>query len=244
MFRKSRKVVALGLTLAVGVAGLAIADAADDNDAKVIGKVNPAKLDKKKFKPVNLQLGVKNSADWITGIQPNPASELIEVSKNVKINLNRAARCTAVIPNGTPTKEAKQLCPRKSVLGSGKARVQAPGGMVVAEPVVTVFNGPGKNEVRLHTYSPDLGAASPIVEGKIVKAKSRGFGKALRVAEAPETGPIMITLFHAKLTKKSKVATARCKPKKIKFKRTVTYADGSKESVSKAQKCKVKKKRR
>ena len=135
------------------------------------------------------------------------------------------------------------MCPPKSNLGSGDAEVTAPGGAVIAEPVVTVFNGPGKNELRLHTYSPDLGVASPIVDGKIVNAPGK-FGQALDVPEAPETGAVMITGFNAKLKKSSKVATAKCKPKKITFKRTVTYADASKESVTKTQKCKQKKKKK
>lgn len=240
---KSRKVVALGLTLAVGVAGVAFATAADDNDAQVVGKVAPAKLDKKKFKPVNLTLGVKNSDDWITGApdQPIPMSEFIEISKNVKVNLNKAPRCKAPIPDGTPTETARKSCPKKSVLGTGKATVVSAGGTVIATPVVTVFNGPGKNQVRLHTYAQALASSSPVVQGRIVKAKTKGYGQALSVPNAPDTGGLLITLFQAKLKKGSKVVTARCKPKQIKFKRTVVYKDESSESVTKKQKCTVKK---
>src|SRR5690606_12150513 len=155
--------------------GIAAATA-DQNDAKVVGKVGPSKLDKKKFKPVNLKLGVENSSDWITGVQQNPASELIRVSKNVKINLNKRPRCKAALPNGIPTNEARKRCSKKSVLGTGSAQVMAPGvgcpipqadPCVIATPKVTVFNGPGKNQVRLHTYHTNLGAASPVVQGRI-----------------------------------------------------------------------------
>lgn len=252
MFKKSRRVVALGVALALAGAGIAAATA-DLNDAKVVGKVAPKKLDKKKFKPVNLTLGVINSKDHITGAQSNPASELLRISKNVRVNLNKRPRCTAPLPNGITTEDAKAACPKRSVLGSGEAEVTAPGiapqcganvlnpPCVIATPVVTVFNGPGKNEVRLHTYSDDLGGASPIVDGKIVNAKKKGYGKALRVAEAPETGSVMITRFVAKLKKNTGVVTARCKPKQFKVERTVVYKDATQESVTTKQKCTQKK---
>ena len=107
-----------------------------------------------------------------------------------------------------------------------------------------MFNGPGPGQLRLHTFSPDLGPASPIVDARIVKAtraeQRQGFGQALLVPEAPVTGALKITSFNAKILKSKKVASAKCKPKKFKVKRTVVYTDGSRESVSKSQKCKVK----
>ena len=234
-------IVASGLAVTLATAGIAVAGGtgADENVAAVDGKVTPSKLDKKKFKPINLLLGVRNSNTQIDGLQSNPASEFIAISKNVKVNLGKAKRCTAPIANGTPTADARAACPANSYLGGGVAEVTAAGPTVIAEPVVSVFNGPGKNQLRLHTYSPALGAASPIVNGRIVNAPGK-FGQALSVPEAPETGGVMITKFNAKLLKKRKVATAKCKPKQIKYKRTVTYDDASKESVTRTQKCKVK----
>ena len=234
-------IVAGGLAVVVATAGVAIAGGtgASENNPGVQGKVTPSKLAKKKFKPVNLLLGVTNSNGHIDGTQSNPAKEFIALSKNIKVNLKKAPRCTAALPNGSTPQFAKNACPAKSFLGSGVAEVTAPGPTVIAEPVVSVFNGPGKNQVRLHTYDPGLGAASPIVNGKIVNAPGK-FGQALNVPNAPETGGVMITAFNAKLMKKRKVVTAKCKPKKFTYKRTVTYKDGSKESVTRTQKCKVK----
>jgi len=241
LIKKSRMIVAGGLVVVIATAGIAVAGGtgAAENVAAVDGKVTPSKLDKKKFKPINLLVGVRNSKTQIDGLQENPAAEFIAMSKNVKINLSKAPRCTADLPNGIPTAQAKAACPPKSYLGGGVAEVTAPGPTVIAEPVVSVFNGPGKNQLRLHTYDSDLGAASPIVNGRIVNAPGK-FGQALSVPEAPETGGVMITKFNAKLLKKRKVATAKCKPKQIKYKRTVTYDDASKESVTRTQKCKVK----
>ena len=85
MIKKSRMIVAGGLAVVVATAGVAIAGGtgAQENVAAVDGKVTPSKLDKKKFKPVNLLLGVRNSNGHIDGLQSNPASEFIAMSKNV-----------------------------------------------------------------------------------------------------------------------------------------------------------------
>jgi hypothetical protein len=242
VIRRSRLVVALGLVLALGVSGVAFGTAAV-NTAAVDGKVTPKKLDTKKFKPVNLFLGIRNSYGTAhTGTQSNPAAENISFSKNIKVSLGKAEPCPVTLANGTPTEQAKQQCPPKSFIGSGLAEVQAPGGAVIAEPVVSVFVGPGKNDLQLHTYDPDLGAASPVVPAKIVKSKAGGkYGQALDVPQAPETGALLITSFNAKLKKGSGVATARCKPKKFQFLRKVTYKDGTSETVKLSQKCTPKK---
>jgi hypothetical protein len=239
-------IVAFGLAVAVATAGIAVAGGtgASENNAKVVSKITPNKLPKKKFKPVNLFLGVVNSKAHIDGLQSNPASELISSSKNVKIRLSKAPRCSAPLPNGSTPAFAKNACPGKSFLGKGDAEVTAPGGAVIAEPVVSVFNGPGKNEVRLHTYDPRLAGATPTVAGKIVKSKAGAkYGQALQVDDAPDVAGDAgkITAFNAELFKKSKVATARCKAKKFLWRRTVTYDDGSKSTVNHSQPCKVKK---
>jgi hypothetical protein len=162
----------------------------------------------------------------------------------VKIKLKKAEPCTAPLSNGIPTEQARAACPAKSFLGEGDAAVNGPGGTSIDNVVVSVFAGPGPNDVRLHTYSPNLAAASPIVPGTIVKSKDgKKYGQALNVPNAPETGALMITKFNATLGKKTGVVTARCKSKKIDFLRTVTYKDGSSETASLKQKCKRKKKK-
>jgi len=239
-------IVAGGLAVVVATAGIAVAGGtgAQLNDANVVSKVTPSKLSKKKFKPVNVLLGVVNSTDSAGNEDANAAVERIAWSKNIKVDLKKAPRCTAPIANGTPTAQAKAMCPPKSFLGGGNATVHGPGQTLIAEPVVSVFNGPGPGELRLHTFSENLGVASPIVDARIVKAnraeKRQGFGQALFVPEAPATAALKITSFNAKILKSKKVASAKCKPKKFKVKRTVTYFDTSKESVSKTQKCTVK----
>ena len=239
MLKKSRKVVALGLAATVAFAGVAMATSADDNDAGVIGNVAPKKLPKLKYKPIALKLGVTNSNNWITGTQQNPETELIRLSKNIRVNLAKAPRCSEEFGNGTPVDFARDQCPPRSYLGGGNGEVTAPGPTPLPIEKIAVMNGPGKNEVQLVTESSALGAGAPTIPGKIVGANKRGYGKALRV-NAPETGALLITKFQATLLKARRVVTARCKPRKIKFQRNVTYKDGSSESVTKTMRCKVK----
>ncbi len=133
--------------------------------------------------------------------------------------------------------------PPKSVLGSGDASVALSDTASVEDITVTVFNGPGKNEVRLHTSSPTLGAAAPTVFGEIVKSNAGGkYGQMLSVPDAPDAGAdaFLITKFNANIKKGSKVASARCKSKKIPFLREVTYDDNSVETDDLVQSCKRK----
>jgi len=236
--------VAIGLVLALGVATVAWADGASDNEAFVDGAVKPTKLDKKKYKPVQLFLGVRTEPSVpVDGNQQNPEQERISMGKNVKWNGKKAPVCTAAIETpGLTAEQAAAMCPSKSLLGQGEAEVDL-GPARVSDITVSVFNGPGKNQVRLHTSSPTLQAAAPTVFGEVVKSdQGSKFGQMLVVADAPDAGgdAFEITKFNATIEKSSKVATARCKSKKIPFLREVTYDDGSVETAELTQKCKRK----
>jgi hypothetical protein len=229
-------------TTALAVGALAFADGASDNEAFVDGSVKPSKLDKKKFKPINLFTEVRT-----TGPVPgeNPEAELIEYDKDGKWNAKATPTCSADI-EFLPTADAIAAC-KGSDIGSGSAAILLPGGLAYDDLTVTAFNGPGKNEIRLHTYSPSLEGATPTVFGKIIKAPSGGkFGIALSVPDAPDVAGDAgkITKFNATISKSSGMALARCKDKKFLIQRTVTYDDGSKETVTDVQKCKRKKKKR
>lgn len=244
MIKKFRFVMAIGLVAALGTSAVAFgAGAADTQDAFVDGSVSPSKLDKKKYKPINLFSGVRTEIPGgVTGSQSNPLEEFISYPKNVKFNLNKPDLCTTVPPSGSTPEQAKEACPPKSYLGEGVAEVQGPGGVVIDDLTVSTFAGPTKGGILLHTYSPTLLAASPTVPGAIVKSNAGSkFGEALSVPHSPETGSLMITKFNSNIDKSSKTALARCKNKKMTFQRKVTYADGSSETAELQQKCKQKK---
>ena len=244
MLSKSRLIVAIGLVLALAVSGIAFAQGTV-NEAFVDGSVKPSKkLDKKKYKKTNLLLGIRNE-NTITGTQVNPASEKISISKNVKVDLDKAPRCPVTLTNGTPTEAAKAQCPAASLIGTGEAEVQAPGNAVIATPEVNVFNGPGPNQLQLHTYSPALGAASPVVPASIVNSdQGSKFKHMLSVPVAPETGALLITKFNATLKRGTGVASVKCKPKTVTFLREVTYKDGTSETAELTQKVKCKPKKK
>lgn len=244
MIRKTRLVLAFGLVLALGVAGIAFADGVSENDAQVQGEIKPTKLSKKEYKPVSLFSGVITRTT-VDGTQSNPVSEYLSYPKNIKFDFNAGDVCTALPPSGSTPEQARSACPKDSYLGSGAARVERPNAPAspINDIVVSVFRGPDKKGIQLHTYSPTLLAASPTVQGSIVKSNAGGqYGYALSVPHAPETGALMISEFNATISKKSKAVLARCKSKSMTFERRVTYTDGSTETTEIDQSCKRKKK--
>ena len=109
---------------------------------------------------------------------------------------------------------------------------------------VSVFRGPDKRGIQLHTHSPTLLGAAPTVQGSIVKSNAGNeFGDALSVPNAPETGALMIIGVPRDVFKSSKAVLGRCKDKTMTFQRRVTYADGSTETAETTQTCKRKKKK-
>jgi len=239
----------LGLVLALGVAAIAYAAGADEATPRVEGKVTPKKLDKKKFKPVQLFTEVSTElpvgptgCNPETGGQCNPESEFIEFGNNIKFKSKAAPFCTASL-NGTTTEQAKAACPKGSNIGSGEAAVKLSEETTATDFTVTAFNGPKKNQIRLHAYSPSFGAENTqVVLGIIAAATTNGYGSALSVPDAPDAGgdAFAITKFNATIERGSKVVTARCKAKKMLFKRTVEYDDGSEEFVTDRHNCKRK----
>jgi hypothetical protein len=247
LIRKSRIVAALAAVLALGIAAVALADGASENSVGVLGKVSPTKLDKKTFKPVTFYTGVTTSTTHAVPGQQNAEKVQLDFGKNVKFDLKAADTCSAPI-TGTTTDQAKAACPPKSVIGSGVAHANLGGGPdQVSDVAVTVFNGPGPNHIRLHAFSPTLGAANTqVVDADIIKSPLGGkFGQALFVADAPDLGgdAFMLTLFDSTITKASKTVVAKCgKDKNFYWQNTTTYDDGSKDvSPLLTQPCKQKK---
>jgi hypothetical protein len=241
MTRHIRFIVFAGLAIALGAATLASADGVSENTAFVDGAVKPTKLDKKKYKPIELFSGVRTETT-ITGTQQNPVSEYLSYPKNGKFDFNAGSVCTSLPPSGSTPEQARAACPKDSYIGSGHAEVWGPGNVPTAPDLtVSVFRGPDEKGIQLHTYSPTLLAAAPTVQGTIGKSNAgKEFGYALSVPNAPQTGALMITEFNATIFKSSKIILGRCKDKTMTFQRQVTYADGSTETAETTQRCKRK----
>jgi hypothetical protein len=243
VIKKSRLVVSIGVCVALTGSALAFADGASDNTPAVDGSISPTKLDKKTFKPISLFSGVRTTFPGGTpnGTQSNAASEYLSYSKNIKFDFDAGAVCTTLPASGSTSQQARDACPADSFIGEGVAEVQGPGIAPINDIVVSVFRGPAKNGIQLHTYSPTLGQAAPTVLGQVVTSNVSGFGQALSVPNAPVTGALAITKFNATISKSSKAVLGRCKQKTMTYQRDTTWADGSKSTSTTTQNCKQKK---
>ena len=269
MIKKSRFVLALAATVSLAVSAIAFGDGTSENNAVVLGAVTQKKQDAKKYKPVDFFAGVETTVNGgVSGTQQNAATEVLLFGSNIKFDIDSTPVCAALPPSGSTPEQAKAACPQ-SFLGSGRAQVTRPGGALIDDIEVSLFHGgpgnagqgpPKQNAIMLHTYSPTLGNAAPTVNGEIVPASqvarvvgrraAGGYKDSLFVEHAPETGPLFINHFDSHVTKSSKAVTARCKPTKkhgkkgvFKFRRIVTYKDGTKDTADLSQKCKVKQKK-
>jgi len=257
VIRRSRLVLALGLTLALGVSAIAFADAADDNvstlTAQVSNKAKP-KFDKKKFKKTSIFTQVQTDYGTPTG-DPSVHSEevYIDFTKNLKFKTSAAPKCTQNTSTMT-TSEARAAC-GSSQIGTGQARAHIFDGD--ATPLnfndfqVTVFNGPGNNQLILHAFSPTLtggvvGPGNPaVIIGDIVNSPAgKKYGKRLAVDDVSDVQSDLGGLYFFNATiKKGKYVSARCKSKNMKFQSTWVYDDGSSDTDTTSQKCKRKKKK-
>jgi hypothetical protein len=245
VFRGSRAVTAIGLMLALAVAGLAFADGASENESGVLGKVSPSKLDAKKWKPVTLYTGTTETTTHAVPGQQNAEKVMISYGKNIKFDTSAQPTCSAPLA-GTTTEQAEAACPPDSNIGTGTSHANLGGGPdQITDTIVTAFNGPGPNHIRLHAYTPSLGAANTqVVDGDIIKSPLGGkYGYALNVPDAPDLGgdAFMLTLFDTTIPKSTKGVLGRCKASKFYWRNDTTYDDGTTDSAELSQPCKQKK---
>ena len=123
------------ICVAVAVAAIAtgaIAKAADPIQTLDV-TVSPSKLDKKKFKPIQLGFDIKtgpNSGATLNQDQPpNATKTVVDFPKNLKIDTEAVPRCK-VDPGAlenTSTEQAIDLCGKKSIISvPGKSFSIAP----------------------------------------------------------------------------------------------------------------------
>jgi hypothetical protein len=249
-------VLALGLTLALAASGIALAGggAAAENESEVIGQIGKKKpkFDKKKFKKTSLFTQVSTVYGTPTGDDTVHSEQVyVDFPKNVKIKTGVAPKCTQNVAAMT-TSEARAAC-SSSRIGKGQARAHIFNGTPTPSNFndfqVTVFNGPGDKELILHAWSPTLsgGAVGPgnpaVIIGDIVKSPAgKKYGKRLAVDDVSDVQSDLggLYFFNAKI-KKGKYIQARCKSKKMPFKGTWVYDDGTSDTDTFKQKCKRKK---
>ena len=253
MIRKTQMILAMGLVLALGVAGIAFGDAAGQVST-VDGKVTKNTQPKRAYKPVTLFTGVTTLDEDNDPVIPSAPSEqvFIDYDDDIRIALGSVPECTQPL-NGTTTDEAEALCPNSIVSIAGSAKARIPGfpapNNEVTDFVVTAFHGTG-NVLLLHAYSPTLtDANTQVVVGNIVNSPLGGdFGKRLSVPDVPDAAGDngALVAFNATI-KRGGVVKARCHDRNRfwNFRAQFNYesADGSDtgtDTVTDKQRCRVK----
>jgi hypothetical protein len=233
----------------LGVSGIALADGGTDNTSNVLIGVSKKKLPKKKgdAKKISLTSGVTTVDTDNNPVVPDQAAEVVNIDydKDLYLSFKGITPCTANLL-GTTTEAARAACPNSIVSSAGSAKARLPNfpapNNEVTDITVTAFVGATPNDIRLHAATPTLGpGATQVVEGKLGKSPTAGYGTRLSVPDAPDlAGDVgALTAFQATLNKGVK---ATCKDKKIKTHAEFTYDDGSKDSADASISCKQKKK--
>lgn len=243
MLRKSRLAVVLGLALAIGATGgiaaagspgagspaaspagggpVPLANGKPEVAVELRARIKPKKLPRKKFRNVTSFTSVgHDNANGSPDVPKYTKAISIDFGKNVKFRLGRAARCKADL-GGTSSQEARQLCPRKSIVGTGTAHVRLPGPTSITDLQTLAIAGPGKNGIRFHSWSPTLGSAvTQVIPGQIrPNAPGRRYRWRLSVPRVPLIlgGAGANTLFGVTIPKQTGIVQARCQAKKLQW---------------------------
>src|SRR4051794_3231671 len=156
MRNKRWMIVALGVTLALGVAAQALGvTAVQTIDVQLGGKTTP-KFDKKKFKATSISVTAsQHQAEDPAGLPAKATqAKLVFDKKDVKFNPKAVPGCQPTAIENTTTEAAKAAC-GSSVIGSGSAVAALPlgaGGTRQDFPaVVTAFNRGDAKGLLLHS---------------------------------------------------------------------------------------------
>lgn len=263
MVRRSRLPLALGLVLALGASGgIASAGGASGSGAdasgaeatplqakpdavvELLANAKPRKLPRKKFRNMmNFTSVGHDNADGSSGVPKYTKSLMIDFGKNLRFRANRPPKCRADLA-GTTTQEARQLCPKKSIIGTGMAHVRLPGPTDITDLQTLAISGPKKNGVRFHAFSPTLGpAVTQVIPGRIVrKAPGKAYRWRLAVPEVPLIldGAGANTLFGVTIPRKTGVVQGRCKAKRFLWRATWLFEDDTRKRDIVKRRCKRK----
>ena len=135
---------------------IALADGAGTNEAFVDGSIKPGEA-----RQEEVQAGCRSRCSYRgSGRRQRPAVESAGrvhlVPKNIKFDFNAGDVCSTLPPSGSTPDQAKDACPPARI---GVRRGRGPGPGLpgpIDDIVVSVFRGPDKKGIQLHTYSPTL----------------------------------------------------------------------------------------
>jgi hypothetical protein len=243
--------VAIAIPVSAALAGETVTEP-DGNTQSIEASVAPKALYKKTASPAALNVEVKTGTTATSGV-PSPAvHDVIDFDQNLSLATKGLPTCTAMQLQNTTTEAAEQAC-GKAKIGSGSAITLLPLGTLYTEPTkVTAFNGApqgGKPVVLLHAYGTSPLQTTLVLVGTVSNLGKEGYGPRLDVTiPAIAGGAGVITDFKVKIQKswtykgkKMSFANARCPAsKKLKYRGTFTYADGTTINADTTQTCTAK----
>jgi len=238
-------------TLILAIAALSclvIANVAQANQS-LTASIKPAKLDKKKKKPVTLVVDIRTedkSSEAGQNQPPDADRTVVDFPKNLSFDTKAVPNCEgseADLQN-TDTETATEICGKKSIVTVGgpvqvdnssrtvtsptgafvtvASNPNIPGSQQTLVPVqVTGFNGTAKNILYLHSRPTSLPVTNVLV-GKLKKGKGK-FGNSLDVT-IPQLLAGGISDFKTTV-KAGKYVQAVCKTTKMPYAATTKYSD-------------------
>ncbi len=262
-----RKHLALATAAALVLAATAIAPAAPptNSESKLKARISPSKLPKKRFRNASLFVETSTVNPNDPGTPRNPATRpeptthvVIDFDDDGTVRPGAVATCKvsdAAFQSFTGTiAQARRMCGRKSVLGTGDATVclagatgAACGGVNPPERAdVIAFNGqPKAGKPTVYLYAKGTGDISMIgqeITGTIKRSPlGRDYGKRLDVPVPPLGGGIgALTDFRVTVSKGSYIR-ARCHDRnhRLNARARFTYNDGTSEVVRSKQRCRI-----
>jgi hypothetical protein len=246
---RSRYVVvamAVGVLIAVAVAGIATADKpvkvkAGNIELVFNGGLTPKAVSKTKLTPVTLDISGKIGT--LDGTHPPAMKEvLFEADKNTGIDVKGLPVCTPMKLQSQDTKHAEAIC-KSAIIGSGKATAeiafpeQAP---ILANSKIIAFNGGfsgGVTTIFIHAYLTVPTPAAIVSTVKIKKIHNGRYGLG-SVTTIPKIagGSGSVTEFSLTINKKG-VILEKCPDGKIQAHAIAVFADGTRASAEIIRTC-------
>jgi len=247
-------VVALAMVGVLAVSGIALGAA---SSTFTFG-FSPAKVPKNTYKPGALSTNLVTSYTDPGNSHPGGAVERTQIylDKNMKINPNATAKCSANALAGTTMKQAMAAC-GNALVGQGTARANA-NGLFKVNGCVLLFNGkPQNNKPTLQVYTrvqvsnpSTINCANPsnnssgnstiLLTGVLKPAGLALYGKVLDVDNITQKAAFPLTIFKTTIHKGNYIS-ARCASanKTWNMKTTWTYNNNVSFTSAKTQRCTV-----
>ena len=242
--------VAIAIPVSAAIAGETVAGP-DGNTQSLAASISPPGLFPKTASPATLSVEVKTGTTTAANGVPSPAvHDVIDFDQNLSLTTKGLATCTAGQLQNTSTEAAEAAC-GKAKIGTGSAVTLLPtSSQVFTEPAkVTAFNGApqgGKPTVLLHAYGTTPLQTTLVLVGTVTSFGKEGYGPRLDViVPSIAGGSGSITDFKVKIHKtwtyqgkKLSFVNAKCpNSKKLKYRGSFSYADGTTIEASNSQTC-------